>query len=42
MNQGLTYLFLAYTVIWIAIFFYLLSLSRKISTLRKEIDSLKK
>lgn len=42
MNEGLTYLFAAYTIIWVVIFLYLLSLSRKIRALRREIDLLKK
>ncbi len=42
MNQGLIYLFFAYTVIWVVVFFYLLNISRKIRDLRKEINSLKK
>lgn len=41
MNPGLTYLFAAYLIIWLVLFFYLLSLARRISTLEKEINSLK-
>lgn len=41
MNEGLTYLFLAYTVIWLVLFFYLIVLSRKNRKLEKEIERLK-
>ena len=42
MDISLVHLFAAYMIIWIAIFLYLLSLSRKIRALRREIDLLKK
>ena len=38
----MTYLFLAFCVTWIAIFFYLLSLSRQQRNLSREIDLLKR
>jgi len=41
MSEGLTYLFLAYTVIWLVLFFYLFLLSRKNRKLEKEIEKLK-
>jgi len=41
MSEGLTFLFLAYTVIWLVLFFYLFLLSRKNRKLEKEIEKLK-
>lgn len=40
--QNLPYLFAAYTVIWIALFFFLLNLSRRNASLRKDIEALKR
>jgi len=42
MGIGLLHLFVAYAIIWVVIFLYLLNLSRKIRALRREIDLLKK
>jgi len=38
---NLTYLFAAYTVIWVALFLYIFSLSRKTRQLEKTLDALK-
>ncbi len=38
----MSYLFAAYMVIWAALFFYLLSLSKKQQRLDREIETLKK
>ena len=38
----MTYLFAAFSVTWIVIFFYLLSLSRQQRNLSREIDLLKR
>lgn len=39
---NLTYLFAAYTVIWVALFLYIFSLSRKTRQLEKMLATLKK
>ncbi|MCL4459185.1 MAG: CcmD family protein [Chloroflexi bacterium] len=40
--QDLSYLFAAYTIIWLAIFTYMLSLAWRERDLRREIEALKK
>ncbi len=39
--NGLVYVFAAYTVIWAALFAYLLSMSSKQRQLKREVDTLK-
>ena len=39
---NLTYLFVAYTIIWVALFLYVFSISRKARRLEKVLDALKK
>lgn len=34
------YLFAAYTIIWIVLFFYLFSISRRVKAVQKEVESL--
>ena len=40
--ENLSYLFAAYTAIWLVIFGYLFSLSRRQRSLEREIESLRK
>jgi len=39
--ENMGYLFAAYTVIWLVVFGYVLSLSNRQSRLKRELDSLK-
>ena len=41
MADHLTFLFAAYTAIWVLLFLYILLLSRRNRTLQKEIDELR-
>ncbi len=38
----MSYLFASYTIIWLALFAYMVSLSRKLKRLNREIETLKK
>lgn len=38
----MTYLFLSYTVVWVALFAYMLHLASKQKKLQKEIDALQR
>jgi len=40
--HDMTYLFLAYTIIWMALFIYVLQLGRRLARLQKQLDALKK
>ncbi|MBI4301896.1 MAG: CcmD family protein [Chloroflexi bacterium] len=42
MEDNFAYLFAAYTIIWAVVFGYVLSLSRRASQLRRELESLKR
>lgn len=39
--RSLSYLFMAYTIIWLVLFGYIYSLSRRNRSLRQELDALK-
>jgi len=40
--KGLNYLFAAYTAVWLAIFFYLLSIGRKARRLERELEEMRR